>query len=89
MSTDNSIFGSELRPICFTGPSGSGKSTLLKLLFKEFPNTFAFSVSHTTRKPRPGEENGKDYHFVTREQMQKMIENEEFLESAEFSGINI
>lgn len=86
MSTDSSIFGKELRPICFTGPSGSGKSTLLKMLMKEYPNTFAFSVSHTTRKPRPGEQNGKDYYFVTREEMSRMIEAGDFLEHAEFSG---
>lgn len=85
-NNDSSIFGSELRPICFTGPSGSGKSTLLKLLMKEYPNTFAFSVSHTTRKPRAGEQDGKDYYFVNREDMLKMIENNEFLETAEFSG---
>lgn len=86
MSTDSSIFGKELRPICFTGPSGSGKSTLLKMLMKEYPNTFAFSVSHTTRKPRPGEQNGKDYYFVTREEMCRMVEAGDFLEHAEFSG---
>lgn len=53
---------------------------------KEYPNTFAFSVSHTTRKPRPGEQNGKDYYFVTREEMTRMIEAGDFLENAEFSG---
>lgn len=68
------------------GPSGSGKSTLLKLLFKEFPDTFGFSVSHTTRKPRPGEENGVHYHFVAIQDMQKAIENGEFIETAVFSG---
>ena len=49
-------------------------------------NAFAFSVSHTTRKPRPGEENGKDYHYVSREEILAGIENGEFLEYAEFSG---
>ena len=76
----------KLRPICFCGPSGSGKSTLLKRLMAEYPNTFAFSVSHTTRKPRPGETNGKEYHFVTREEMMLAIKENQFLESAEFSG---
>ncbi len=52
----------------------------------EFPNAFAFSVSHTTRKPRPGEVDGKDYYFVDKEDMIKAIENDEFLESAQFSG---
>ncbi|KAK3087345.1 hypothetical protein FSP39_004878 [Pinctada imbricata] len=74
------------KPIVISGPSGSGKSTLLTRLFKEFPECFAFSVSHTTRNPRSGEENGKDYHFVTREQFEKMIDENGFLEHAQFSG---
>ncbi|XP_058459114.1 uncharacterized protein LOC131435346 isoform X1 [Malaya genurostris] len=74
------------RPLVICGPSGSGKSTLLKKLFKEFPDTFGFSVSHTTRKPRPGEENGVHYHFVSVEEMQAAIENGEFIETAVFSG---
>ncbi|XP_037538249.1 guanylate kinase isoform X3 [Nematolebias whitei] len=74
------------RPVVFSGPSGAGKSTLLKKLMKEYENVFGFSVSHTTRKPRPGEENGKDYHYVTREAMQSGINNGEFIEHAEFSG---
>ncbi|XP_050080846.1 uncharacterized protein LOC126568419 isoform X2 [Anopheles maculipalpis] len=74
------------RPLVICGPSGSGKSTLLKKLFKEFPDTFGFSVSHTTRKPRPGEENGVHYHFVSVEEMQSAIEKGEFIETAVFSG---
>uniref|UniRef100_U5ETQ0 Guanylate kinase n=1 Tax=Corethrella appendiculata TaxID=1370023 RepID=U5ETQ0_9DIPT len=74
------------RPLVICGPSGSGKSTLLKKLFKEFPETFGFSVSHTTRKPRPGEENAIHYHFVSVEDMQAAIENGEFIETAVFSG---
>ncbi|KAL6103879.1 guk1 [Pungitius sinensis] len=74
------------RPVVFSGPSGAGKSTLLKKLLKEYDSVFGFSVSHTTRNPRPGEENGKDYHYVTREVMRTGIEKGDFLESAEFSG---
>lgn len=74
------------RPVVFSGPSGAGKSTLLKKLLKEFDGVFGFSVSHTTRKPRPGEENGKDYHYVSREEMQAGIAKGDFIESAEFSG---
>ncbi|PWA25449.1 hypothetical protein CCH79_00005405 [Gambusia affinis] len=74
------------RPVVFSGPSGAGKSTLLKKLIKEHENVFGFSVSHTTRNPRPGEENGRDYHYVTREAMQAAINNGEFIENAEFSG---
>uniref|UniRef100_A0A3Q3X1N5 Guanylate kinase n=1 Tax=Mola mola TaxID=94237 RepID=A0A3Q3X1N5_MOLML len=74
------------RPVVLSGPSGAGKSTLLKKLMQEYDNVFGFSVSHTTRKPRPGEENGKDYHYVTREAMQAGIDNGEFIENADFSG---
>lgn len=74
------------RPVVLSGPSGAGKSTLVKKLMKEYNGVFGFSVSHTTRSPRPGEENGKDYHYVTREVMQTAIDNGEFLENAEFSG---
>ncbi|XP_065123663.1 guanylate kinase isoform X2 [Paramisgurnus dabryanus] len=74
------------RPVVMSGPSGAGKSTFLKRLLKEFEGVFGFSVSHTTRSPRPGEENGKDYHYVTRAEMQKSIAEGNFIEHAEFSG---
>ncbi|XP_067001664.2 guanylate kinase isoform X2 [Anabrus simplex] len=75
--------GSRVIVVC--GPSGSGKSSLLRRLFDEFPDKFGFSVSHTTRKPRPGEEDGKHYHFTTKEAMEEAIKKGEFLESAIFS----
>lgn len=74
------------RPVVLSGPSGAGKSTLLNRLLNDFEGAFGFSVSHTTRNPRPGESNGKDYYFVSREVMQKGIDNEEFIETAVFSG---
>uniref|UniRef100_A0A3Q4MMH4 Guanylate kinase n=1 Tax=Neolamprologus brichardi TaxID=32507 RepID=A0A3Q4MMH4_NEOBR len=74
------------RPVVCSGPSGVGKSTLLKKLMKEYEGVFGFSISHTTRKPRPGEQNGIDYHYVTRDVMQSGIDNGDFIESAEFSG---
>ncbi|QLG72830.1 hypothetical protein HG535_0D05390 [Zygotorulaspora mrakii] len=74
------------RPIVLSGPSGSGKSTLLKRLFAEFPNKFGFSVSSTTRSPRPGEIDGKDYDFITVDRFKEMIKNKEFVEWAQFSG---
>nr|XP_036873138.1 guanylate kinase isoform X3 [Manis javanica] len=74
------------RPVVLSGPSGAGKSTLLKRLLQEHRGIFGFSVSHTTRNPRPGEENGKDYYFVTREVMQRDIAAGDFIEHAEFSG---
>ncbi|KAF9181220.1 hypothetical protein BGZ51_005580 [Haplosporangium sp. Z 767] len=74
------------RPIVITGPSGSGKSTLIEMLFRKHPSAFGFSVSHTTRLPRPGEKDGVAYHFVTTEQMQKLINQGHFLEHTMFSG---
>lgn len=74
------------RPIVFCGPSGSGKSTLVNRMMQDFPEKFGFSVSHTTRKPRPGEEDGKHYHFTTKEKMQKAIGDGQFIETATFSG---
>ncbi|XP_030385153.1 guanylate kinase [Scaptodrosophila lebanonensis] len=74
------------RPLVLCGPSGSGKSTLLKRLFAEFPNTFGFSISHTTRQPREGEQDGVHYYFVTRPDMEQAIGNDEFIETAEFSS---
>ncbi|KAJ2248150.1 guanylate kinase [Coemansia sp. RSA 455] len=74
------------KPIVVFGPSGTGKSTLLKRLFAEYPTEFGFSVSNTTRKPRAGETNGVDYHFLSREDFIAAIELKEFIEHAEFSG---
>ncbi|XP_048873446.1 guanylate kinase 1b [Brienomyrus brachyistius] len=74
------------RPVVLSGPSGAGKSTLLKKLLRDYEGVFGFSVSHATRSPRPGEEDGKDYHFVTKETMQQGIDNGDFIENAEFSG---
>lgn len=74
------------RPLVFCGPSGSGKSTLVSKMMKEFPDKFGFSVSHTTRKPRPGEVHTEHYHFITREEMEKQISDGKFIETACFSG---
>ncbi len=67
-----------------SGPSGSGKTTLCRRLAGE--NEAHYSISCTTRSPRPGETNGKDYHFLSREQFLAKRENGEFLESAEVHG---
>lgn len=74
------------RPLIFCGPSGSGKSTLIKHLMSEFTNQFGFSVSHTTRLPRAGEICGKDYHYVSRQEMEAGIAKGDFIESATYSG---
>ena len=60
------------RPVVVCGPSGVGKGTLLGRLMADYPDEFGFSVSHTTRQPRPGEQDGVHYHFVSREEMETM-----------------
>jgi guanylate kinase len=65
--------------IIITAPSGSGKSTLTKLLMAAFPQ-LAFSISACTRKPRPGETDGVEYHFISVDRFEKAIEANEFLE---------
>lgn len=76
-----------LRPIVFCGPSGVGKGTLIELLMKRFPNDqFGFSVSHTTRGPREGEQNGVHYHFTTVPEIEKEIAADKFIEYAEVHG---
>lgn len=64
------------------GPSGVGKGTLLGRLMAEYPDDFGFSVSHTTRQPRPGEKDGVHYHFCSKESMEKMIADGGFIEYA-------
>jgi len=73
-------------PLVLCGPSGAGKSTLLKKMMEKYKQHFGFSVSHTTRPARPGEENGVAYNFVSKEDMQKAIANDEFIEHATFAG---
>ena len=70
----------------FSGPSGVGKGTLKAKLFEEFADQIAYSVSATTRGPREGEVNGKDYFFITRQEFERRVKNNEFLEHAEFAG---
>ncbi|PVV04952.1 hypothetical protein BB560_000532 [Smittium megazygosporum] len=74
------------RPIVLFGPSGSGKSTLLKKLFAEFPDKFAFVVSHTTRSPRVGEKHGEAYYFVPKDEFLDLVKKNGFIEHAQFSG---
>ena len=66
--------------IILSSPSGAGKTTLVKLLSKK--NNFFVSTSHTTRKPRPNELDGKDYFFVKDDEFKRLIQNDEFLEYA-------
>ena len=68
-----------------SAPSGSGKSTLVQRVLKEVPD-LTFSVSYTTRSPRGSERDSCEYFFVTREQFEKMLRNDEFLEHADVFG---
>jgi len=68
-----------------TAPSGAGKSSLLKALTRQDPS-LGVSISHTTRKPRPGEEDGREYHFTTIPDFLEKRKKGEFLESAEVHG---
>ena len=67
--------------ILLSGPAGSGKSTLLRRALKDCNNVF-FSISCTTRSPREGETDGKDYHFLNDDEFNSKIDNNEFLEHA-------
>ena len=64
------------------GQSGSGKSTLITRLMKEFPTSFGYSISHTTRAPRAGETDGVSYHFVKPEQFMQLVDDGKFIEHA-------
>lgn len=68
-----------------TGPSGVGKGTLIAKLLERVPG-LELSVSATTREPREGEVNGRDYHFLTPEEFDRRIEQGDFLEFATYSG---
>jgi guanylate kinase len=72
-------------PLIVSSPSGAGKTTLTSRLLKEVPE-LRFSVSHTTRKPRQNEQNGREYHFVNRAEFVRLIEQDAFLEWAEVHG---
>ena len=72
--------------IVLSGPSGVGKSTVRKALFNKKGHNLVYSVSMTTRKPRQGEVDGVDYYFVSREAFEQRIEENKFLEYAEFVG---
>ena len=68
-----------------TAPSGAGKSSLIDALLKDDPR-LKLSISYTTRAPRPGEQNGREYHFVDEKTFLGMLERGEFFESAEVHG---
>ncbi len=71
--------------LVISGSSGVGKGTVIKSLLEKCPD-LNLSISCTTRNPRPGEKDGINYFFISREEFKKGIENNDFLEWAEFSG---
>jgi guanylate kinase len=73
------------RVFVITGPSGVGKGTLIRTLRERMPE-LELSVSATTRPPRPGEEDGVDYHFLTDEDFQRRVDAGQFVEHATYSG---
>ncbi|QHS11963.1 guanylate kinase [Shewanella sp. Arc9-LZ] len=79
MSTRGNLF-------IVSAPSGAGKSSLISALLKDKPSDKQVSVSHTTRKPRPGEVDGQHYHFITVEQFKALITQNAFIEWAEVFG---
>ncbi len=70
--------------VILSSPSGAGKTTLVKKISQE--NNFKISISHTTRKPRTNETNGKDYFFTSEEEFKNLIKNKRFLEYAKVFG---
>ncbi len=72
--------------IIMSGPSGVGKGTVTKEVMKDKSLNLFYSVSMTTRPQRPGEENGREYYFVSKEEFQRNIDNNNLLEWAEFVG---
>ena len=65
--------------VVLSSPSGAGKTTLTRKLLKENPD-MAMSVSATTRQPRPGEKDGEDYYFISKNKFTDMVDDDEFLE---------
>lgn len=81
--------GGRGRLFIVSSPSGGGKTTLIRMTMKRLTargQECYFSVSHTTRAPRPGETDGRDYHFVSREDFGEMVQGDAFLEWAEYAG---
>uniref|UniRef100_B8HWL2 Guanylate kinase n=1 Tax=Cyanothece sp. (strain PCC 7425 / ATCC 29141) TaxID=395961 RepID=B8HWL2_CYAP4 len=85
MSVSSSDSSPRGQLVVITGPSGVGKGTLLRSLLQHHPELF-FSISATTRAPRPGEVQGQHYYFVSHEKFEQMLAEGELLESAQFAG---
>ena len=73
-------------PFVLSGPSGCGKGTIVKALLKNHADAFALSVSATTREPRVGEEDGVHYYFITKEEFERRIDDQQILEYTSYCG---
>jgi guanylate kinase len=85
LTSRDTTFDKKGKLIVLTGPSGVGKGTLMQALLQRHPEMY-YSVSMTTRLPRPGEVDSKDYYFISRDKFQDLVAQGEFLEWAEFAG---
>ena len=72
--------------LVISGAAGTGKGTVKRWLMNKYPDEYVFSVSATTRAPRPGEVDGKDYHFISKEEFESCIENDEVIEYTDYCG---
>lgn len=70
--------------VVVSGFSGAGKGTIMKRLLEEYPDSYALSISATTRSPRPGESHGREYFFVSEEEFEEMIREEALVEYARY-----
>ncbi|POS86121.1 hypothetical protein EPUL_002955, partial [Erysiphe pulchra] len=76
----------DTRPLVISGPSGVGKGTLINLLLNRHPSIFATTISHTTREPRVGELDGREYYFISNDEFERLISRGAFVEHAQFGG---
>lgn len=74
------------RVVVLASPSGGGKTTIARTILERYPQTFGYSVSATTRRPRAGEKDGEAYHFLTREEFADWQKQGRFVETAEYAG---
>ena len=72
--------------VVISGFSGAGKGTIVGRLMEKYNDKYSLSISATTRNPRPGEEHGKHYFFISKEEFENMIENEQLVEYAQYVG---
>lgn len=75
-----------MKPVVICGPSGAGKGTLIAEILQKRPELAALQVSHTSRAPREGEIDGREYYFTDLETMRKMRDNGDFIECCEVHG---